>query len=159
MSNFIYRSLIVMLLCFLCSLTGCFSRRDYKNGLAGFTKEIVEIDEERPDSHDSSQTINKTNNNTVVLSFFEIFNDTLVLYINKLKIKQWPMYSDSNKSTGYIRFDTLIYLKKKRLITVKMLTQKKYVELSIDNRSPFVTVQRYGGIWKVNYRRHIMVIK
>lgn len=127
-----------------------------------FEREEVRIYMEKTDTSKISSLIKRSNCNAIVFSFFEQFNDTVVLFINNKKHGQWYIDAKNNpvESSGYSGIDySLILKKKKNKVLIKLLNQRKYVEFEVTKKYPLYTVQRYGNIWYINVRKYTMILK
>jgi hypothetical protein len=92
---------------------------------------------------------------SIKVMFLGIFEDTLVVFRNGIQIlkfgayiKEYPTNSSdySGHSVGIEK------VKRKQIITIKLLNQKRTIEFWLQNGFPLCTVQRYNGIWYINYR-------
>jgi len=114
-------------------------------------------------SCDSSVLIKRTDSNLIILSFFEVFDDTVVMYVNGKEVMKQNIIKSNNPSTssGYSGYDVGIVLNDTtdKKIYFKLVNQKKYVSIVLDKSYPLCTIQRYDDIWYVNFRKKRMIIK
>lgn len=105
--------------------------------------------------------IKRANENVVVLSFFEEFNDSVIVYANGKKIAGYYLVPDVELvSSGYSGVDCVMYLKSERNnICIELVDQKKCVFFDIDKKKPLYSIQRYGNVWYVNGRECVMTVK
>ncbi len=128
----------------------------------GFEKEKLVFFKEKSSAEKEKYRIERNDRGLVVFSFFEEFNDTLVLFLNGEKQGQWVIHKMNNpaQSSGYsgISYSTVLK-KRKNIVVLKLLQNKKYVEFKINKRYPLYSLQRYGSIWYVNARKYAMILK
>jgi hypothetical protein len=106
--------------------------------------------------------IKRADSNTIVLSFFEEFNDSLKIYENKKQIVGYSIYTINNpaESSGYSGVDCQLRLDNNEdIIGIELVNQKIYVEFTIDISYPLYSVQRYNNVWYVNGRKCMMILK
>jgi hypothetical protein len=127
-----------------------------------FQKEKLKFYRENTDTSKAFMLIKRQNNDSIVFSFFEEFNDTVVLFVNKKKQVQLVIDAKDNpvESSGYSGIDYSLHLKKeKNIVIIKLLSQKKYIEFIVDKKYPLYSIQRYGNTWYVNARKYMMILK
>ena len=127
-----------------------------------FDKEELKFYKENTDTSKAFMLIKRQNNNSILFSFFEEFNDTVVLFVNKKKQGQWFINAKDNpgESSGYSGIDYCLHLKKeKNIVIIKLLSQKKYIEFIVDKEYPLYSIQRYGNTWYINARKYVMILK
>lgn len=130
--------------------------------LFDFEKENLKFYEQKTDILNKSLLVKRENCNTVYFSFFEEFDDTLVLVINNKVIKQWPIYNKNNStsSSGFSEIIHGVILKKRKSkVLIKLLNKKKYIEFIVDKKFPLFSIQRYNNVWYVNARKYMMNLK
>ena len=131
-------------------LLGCFPAKQSRIDLSGLTRESTKIYSEKID--DSTRLIKRENNNLVKISFFEQFNDTVILYENGIEKGRWFIHAKNNPytSTGYSGIDYILIANKKRnTITLRLLQQKKYIQFELDKNYPWYIIQRYNAMWYI----------
>lgn len=127
-----------------------------------FEKEELKFYKENTDTLKALMLIKRENYNSIVFSFFEEFNDTVVLFVNNKKQGQWFINTKDNpvESSGHSGIDySLLLKKKKNTVVIKLLSQKKYVEFIVDKEYPLYSIQRYGNTWYINGRKYKMILK
>ncbi len=119
--------------------------------LSRFTKEEVKV-EEISSKIDSSKLIKRNNNNIVQLSFFEIFDDSVLVYLNNHLICNENIYQKNNPytSTGWSGLNLDINLNNsKNIVTIVLFKQKKYVQFEVSKQTPLYVIQHYNKIWYI----------
>jgi len=119
--------------------------------LSGFAKEQMKIEDGNKEI-DSSKLIKRDNSDVVQISFFEIFDDSVVLYINAKQMWKGSVYQKNNPftSTGWCGFDLNFAFKgSKNIATIKLIRQKVYIQFPISQEFPLYMIQRYDNIWYV----------
>jgi hypothetical protein len=132
------------------------------NKVKFFVQEELRFFKEQTDTSKTSQLIKTQDCNSIVFSFFEEFNDTLALFINNKKRGEWLIQTKDNpsESTGYSGIAYEVSLKrKKNIISIRLLSQKKYIKFKIDKTYPLYSIQRYNNVWYVNGRKYKMILK
>lgn len=127
-----------------------------------FKQETIKFYKETNDTSGLKVPIFQRDSKYIHFSFYEEFNDSLVLYLNKAKVGEWYIHKDLNpsESSGYSGIDCLIAPTKKRnKIYIYLVKQKKYIVFSLDRRWPLYTIQRYNEVWYVNARKYQVVLK
>lgn len=127
-----------------------------------FEKDVLKFYRESTDTSKALMLIKRQSHNSIVFSFFEEFNDTVVLFVNNKKQGQWFIDAKDNplESSGYSGIDYSLHLKKeKNIVIIKLLSQKKYIEFVVDKEYPLYSIQRYGNTWYVNARKYVMILK
>jgi hypothetical protein len=145
------QKIFLLSLIFLSILIYSCVTQEHALNLSDSSKEPFKTEEEKIVT-DSTRMIKRNNKDIVSISFFERFNDTVVLYLNNKKLSQWFIDEKNNpyKSTGYSGLDYSINLKKTaNIITLKLVNQKKYIQFSIHKIFPVYMIQRYDGVWYV----------
>jgi hypothetical protein len=142
-------------------ITGCSSGHKLSSASTLFAKDSVTIGFENQPI-DSNFLARREDRNLVILTFFEKFNDSVILYLNGRE--KWRAYiSDKNnpyESSGYSGIDIGISSPdRNNLIRLELLNQKRFVEFSLNKDFPICSIQRYNGIWSVNYRNHVIRLK
>jgi hypothetical protein len=140
---------------------GCFFKKTNRIDLAGLTREQVKIENGNPNI-DSAKIIRRHNNDLVTLSFFEEFNDTLIVYLNNKEKGRFFVHTKNNPytSSGYSGIDlNLLSAKPKGMVIVRLLGQKKYIEFEISREYPLYIIQRYSGIWYVRSTKEYLNLK
>lgn len=138
----------------------CTSGNKVGINLDGYQEERVKFGHEQVT--DSAGMIVQGAKELAVLSFFEEFNDIVEVYLNRKKIASWNMNDENRKytSTGYSGNDIGIsQFKESDVITIRLVNQRKYVKFNLQPGYPLYTIQRYGGIWYVNLRKQVMILK
>jgi hypothetical protein len=67
-----------------------------------FEKEKLKFYKENTDTSKSLLLIRRGNRNSIVFSFFEEFNDTVVLFVNNKKQEQWLIYTKDNPTLAQV---------------------------------------------------------
>ncbi|WP_143306613.1 hypothetical protein [Chitinophaga vietnamensis] len=119
----------------------------------GYQRDSVRIGEGYYDKHPNATPLNPED--SLVLAFFEVFDDSTAVYNNGRKIAQLYIKKANNPytSTGYSYKNVVLHgLEKDSKIVIRLLTKKKYVEFIPDIRYPVYSIQRYNGIWYINPR-------
>ncbi|PUZ28979.1 hypothetical protein DCC81_05775 [Chitinophaga parva] len=138
----------------------CTSGNKVGVNLDGYQEERIKLGYERVT--DSASMIVQGARELAVLSFFEEFNDIVEVYLNKKKIASWNINDENRKytSTGYSGNDIGIsQFMESDVITIRLVNQKKYIKFNLQPGYPLYTIQRYGGIWYVNLRKQVMILK
>lgn len=141
---------IYTLILALFSAQGCFAQKGTLN-LSGFSEARMTYKDESKNV-DSARMIKRSNDNAVRVSFYEEFEDSVVLYINKKQIWSGSIYMKNNPftSSGWCGFDLNFELKgRHNTATIKLISQKEYIQFSIDQEFPLYIIQRYDKIWTV----------
>ena len=151
--------------CFLFILFSLLTCKEVKSQFLNsntFIKENVKYGYEN-ENYDSAKLITRTDSNLVILSFFEVFDYTVVMYLNEKEVMRQYISKSNNPSTssGYSGYDVGIVIdaNTNKKIYLNLVNQKKYVSIVLDKSYPLCTVQRYGGTWYVNFRKKTMIIK
>lgn len=119
--------------------------------LSGFLQGQMKYEEEDRLA-DCSSGIKRVNKNIVQFSFFEIFDDSVKLYIGNKEIWIGNLYKKNNPftSSGWSGFDLCYELKTgKDTAIVELFNQKEYIQFPISTEFPRYMIQRYNGIWYV----------
>jgi len=127
--------------------------------LAGYHQDTVEVGYEVSSS--GRTLIKRKDYHISVLSFFEVFNDSVEVYHNNNKIVSWYIHKDNNPytSTGYSGKEIAIYRTAGvNEIVIKLIHQKKYIKFNLKKEYPLYSIQRYQEIWHVNARKYVMVL-
>ena len=152
--------LFIQLVILVISYTSCKIMKSQSLDFGLLTQEKVVYGFESENS-DTSLLIKRTDTNLVILSFYEVFEDSVIIYVNKkerfknfLSTKNNPSYS-----SGYSGFKLGILLEEgvSNTIYLELKNQKKYASIVVDKSYPLCTIQRYNNIWYVNFRRKIMI--
>ncbi|MFB6456130.1 hypothetical protein ACE38W_12735 [Chitinophaga sp. Hz27] len=94
-------------------------------------------------------------NTTIVLPFFEIFDDTVIVYKNQEKLAEMRIYTNENPyiSTGYSYKDVVAAdLCVTDVITICLKSQRRYIQFVPDLRLPLCSIQRYNQKWYISPR-------
>lgn len=126
--------------------------RNNSNFKQGFQSENIKYSKEKIGFKKRSLLLKRSNSKQVLLSFWNEFNDTLVIYINNKLIDRRPIFSDTTTCDSFKTINIYLNAVKPMMIRVELLRKRKFVEFVIDNEAPMVTVQRYNEIWYVKYR-------
>lgn len=140
----------------LISLDSCSSQKEVLN-LSGFSKAQMKYD----DSEAAKSPVGKLR---VIeqLSFFEIFDDSVVVYLSNKRIWNRSLYKKNNPftSTGWSGYDLDFVLKQpESLVTIQLINQKEYIQFKVSKGYSKYVIQRYGGIWYVRALNHDIKLK
>jgi len=131
-------------------LSGCTSQKNMLS-ISGFSEGKMKY-RDGNNEIDSSKLINRKNKNKVQLSFFAVFDDSIVLYINKKQIWTGNVYEKNNPftSSDWCGFDlNFLLIGSENIATIKLVKQKQYIQFHISQEYPKYMIQRYDNIWYV----------
>jgi len=101
--------------------------------------------------------IDKTKTDNITIAFFQDFSDSVVLFLNDAIIYKKRIVYDSITISSTFTGETFSFkkLKKKSKMMIIYVTQKKYINLKINNKYPLYTIHSYKrGICLVAARRN-----
>jgi hypothetical protein len=118
-------------------------------GLNGFSKGQITYVNEKVDS---SLLIQRIDKRIVILSFYEVFDDSVVVILGKRKLWSGSIYKNQNpfSSFGWSGHDLSCDLKRSNTnVTIKLVHQRQYIKFRMYSDIPAYMIQRYNDIWYV----------
>jgi hypothetical protein len=155
-----YLFLICILLINWSALSSCLFQKKVL-AISGFRRDSVRYENGRQNI-DSFNFNKRQFYNIVTISFFEVFDDSVMLYVDNKKIWSGNVYKSSNpfSSTGWSGFDIDCSPKNSTSIAIiKLVKQKVYIQFKIDKEFSIYMVQRYDGIWYIRALKNSIDLK
>lgn len=148
----------IVLFLILWSLVGCFDQKRLLN-LKGYSEGQIKYVNE---NIDSSRLIKRANSQDVDIAFYEIFDDSVIVFVGHSKIWSGTIYKDQNpySSTGWSGHDLTCTLNdSSAVVTIKLIRQRQYIKFRIFRDIPAYIIQRYNNLWYVRALRSSLMMR
>ncbi|SKA40262.1 hypothetical protein SAMN04488128_105156 [Chitinophaga eiseniae] len=94
---------------------------------------------------------------SVILSFWGNYNDTVVITMNNIEIGRIPLFTKDNpiSNIDYSGKEFgLICKRKKNVIALKLLKANRIATFILDKNYPLCNIKYNGSMWRITYQRH-----